>query len=175
MVPSVRFDDLTPGQEHAFEMLGHVDTIAATTLDQVVPAIECVVDASRRGLWSAGFVAYEAAPAFDRSLPVRGRRLGEPMPDLPPGLMSLEILGTYLGPGIAAAAAEMPEGSSAVFARRGRWLVVRINARERSTLTDLSTIRNRVLLDYRRKLADETLETYIEDLRQRADVTVAQP
>jgi len=99
----------------------------------------------------------------------------EPMPDLPPGSMSLEILGTYLGPGIAAAAAEMPEGSSAVFARRGRWLVVRINARERSTLTDLSTIRNRVLLDYRRKLADETLETYIEDLRQRADVTVAQP
>lgn len=99
----------------------------------------------------------------------------QPMPDLPPGFMSLEILGTYLGPGVAAAAAEMPEGSSAVFARRGRWLVVRVNEKERSTLTDLSTIRNRVLIDYRRNLADETLKTYIEDLRQRADISIAQP
>lgn len=97
------------------------------------------------------------------------------MPDLPPGLMSLEILGTYLGPGIAAAVAEMPEGSSAVFARRGRWLVVRINGKERSTLTDLSAVRNRVLIDYRRNLAEQSLRTYIEDLRQRADISVAQP
>lgn len=97
------------------------------------------------------------------------------MPDLPPGLMSLEILGNYLGPGIAAAAAEMPEGSSAVFARRGRWVVVRIDKKERSTLTDLNNIRNRVLVDYRRNLADTTLGNYIEGLRQRASITVAEP
>jgi hypothetical protein len=95
------------------------------------------------------------------------------MPDLPSELMSLEILGTYLGPGIAAAAAEMPEGSSAVFARRGRWLVVRVRQKERSSLTDLNTVRSRVLIDFRRNLADTTLRDYIEGLRQRASITVA--
>lgn len=99
----------------------------------------------------------------------------QPMPDLPAGLMTLDILAAYVGPGIAAAAAEMPVGSSAIFARRGRWLVVRIDDKERSTLTDLSTIRNRVLLDYRRNLAQQALETYIEDLRQRASISVATP
>ncbi len=99
----------------------------------------------------------------------------QPMPDLPAGLMTLEILSTYLGPGIAAAAAEMPEGSSAIFARRGRWLVVRINAKERATMTDLRAIRNRVLIDYRRNLADTTLRNYIDELRQRADIAVAMP
>jgi hypothetical protein len=97
------------------------------------------------------------------------------MPDLPPGLMTLEILSNYLGPGIAAAAAEMPAGSSAVFAHRGRWLVVRINAKERSALTDLGVIRNRVLIDYRRNLADTTLQNYIDGLRERADISVAMP
>ena len=97
------------------------------------------------------------------------------MPDLPSGPMSLEILATYLGPGIAAAVAEMPPGGSAVFARRGRWLIVRINDKERSALTDLGSIRNRVLIDYRRNLADQTLIRYLEDLRQRADIAVANP
>ncbi len=97
----------------------------------------------------------------------------QPMPDLPAGVMSLEILASYVGPGIAAAVAEMPIGSSAVFARRGRWLAIRINNKERETVTDVSTIRNRILIDYRRTLADQTLRNYIEDLRQRADVSVA--
>lgn len=96
----------------------------------------------------------------------------KPMPDMPPGVMSLEILASYVGPGIAAAVAEMPIDSSAVFARRGRWLVIRINAKERETLTDINTIRNRVLIDYRRTLADRTLQDYIEDLRQRANISV---
>ena len=119
-----------------------------------------------------------AAQAFDAALRTNDTTANDSVqavPDLPPGLMSLEILGTYLGAGIAAAAAEMPEGSSAVFARRGRWVVVRIDKKERSTLTDLNTIRNRVLVDYRRNLADTTLRTYIEGLRQRASITVAEP
>ncbi len=98
-----------------------------------------------------------------------------PIPDLPPGLMPLELLRDYLGPGVAAAAADMPVGSSAVFARRGRWLVVQVLEKKSAVVTDLGTIRNRVLLDYRRSLADQTLQDYLDDLRRRADLVVAQP
>ena len=98
-----------------------------------------------------------------------------PIPDLPPGLMPLELLRDYLGPGVAAAAADMPIGSSAVFARRGRWLVVQVLDKKSAVVTDLGTIRNRVLLDYRRSLADQTLQDYLDDLRRRADLIVAQP
>jgi hypothetical protein len=98
-----------------------------------------------------------------------------PIPDLPSGLTSVEILRDYLGPGIAAAAADMPAGSSAVFARRGQWLVVQVLEKASAVVTDLGKIRNRVLLDYRRKLADRTLREYLDDLRRRADVDVVQP
>jgi hypothetical protein len=98
-----------------------------------------------------------------------------PIPDLPPGLMPVELLRDYLGPGIAAAAADMPVASSAIFARRGRWLVVQVLEKKSAVVTDLSTIRNRVLLDYRRSLADRTLREYLDDLRRRADVDVVQP
>jgi para-aminobenzoate synthetase/4-amino-4-deoxychorismate lyase len=83
MVPSARFDDLTPGREHAFEFHGHRDTFVARSIEEVVPTIAAVAEASRAGLWAAGFVAYEAAPAFDPGLAVRHRRLGEPLPDVP--------------------------------------------------------------------------------------------
>jgi len=121
---------------------------------------------------SAAQLFIAALRADDSAVPQDGV---QPMPDLPSGLMSLEILGTYLGPGIAAAAAEMPEGSSAVFARRGRWLVVWIGDKERSALTDLAAVRNRVLVDYRRNLAEQTLTRYVEDLRQRAEISTATP
>ena len=98
-----------------------------------------------------------------------------PIPDLPPGLLPVELLRDYLGPGIAAAAADMPVGSSAVFARRGRWLVVQVLEKKSAVVTDLGTIRNRVLLDYRRSLADRTLREYLDDLHRRADVDVVQP
>jgi len=97
------------------------------------------------------------------------------MPDLPAGLIDVEMLRNYLGPAIAAAAAEMPAGSSAVFARRGRWLVIRVVDKEREAVTELDAIRNRVLLDYRRGLADRMLEDYLAYLRQRADVRIAAP
>ncbi len=98
-----------------------------------------------------------------------------PIPYLPPGLMPVEVLRDFLGPGITAAAADMPVGSSAVFARRGRWLVVQVLKKESAVVTDLNAIRNRVLLDYRRSLADQTLRDYLDDLRRRADVDVVQP
>jgi para-aminobenzoate synthetase/4-amino-4-deoxychorismate lyase len=41
-----------------------VETIVADRIDDVVPALEAVDAAVRRGLYAAGFVAYEAAAAF---------------------------------------------------------------------------------------------------------------
>ncbi len=98
-----------------------------------------------------------------------------PLPGLPAGLQPIERIRDYLGPGITAAATDMPNGSSAVFARRGRWLVVHVLEKESAVVTDLDPIRNRVLLDYRRSLAERTLREYIDDLRRRADVVVVQP
>jgi hypothetical protein len=97
------------------------------------------------------------------------------IPGLPSGLTPVEQLREFLGPGITAAAADMPPGSSAVFARRGRWLVVQVLEKESGVITDLDKVRNRVLLDYRRSLADQTLRDYLDDLRRRADVNVIQP
>lgn len=96
-----------------------------------------------------------------------------PMADLPAGLLPMEVAANYVGAGIAAAAANMPTGSSAVFARRGRWLVVRLRDKEISTVTDLDSVRNRVLIDYRRNQAEQLLGNYIDDLRQRADITLS--
>ena len=97
------------------------------------------------------------------------------IPEVPAGLAPTESLREFLGPAITAAAAEMPEGSSAVFARRGRWLVIRVNKKESAVIADLDPIRNRVLLDYRRTLADQMLTDYLDGLRQRADIRVIQP
>jgi para-aminobenzoate synthetase/4-amino-4-deoxychorismate lyase len=42
--------------------------LAATRLDEVRPLLREVESARRRGQWAAGFVSYEAAPAFDPAL-----------------------------------------------------------------------------------------------------------
>ena len=97
------------------------------------------------------------------------------VPGLPESPAPLERLRMFVGPAIAAAAADMPVGSSAVFARQGRWYVVRVNSREESAIADLSSIRSQVLLDYRRSLADEYLADYLNELRGRANVQVALP
>jgi len=111
----------------------------------------------------AGLRAGEAPAVDDNIRAVTG---------LPAGMLAAETVRDYLGPAITAAAAEMAEGTSAVFARRGRWLVVRVTGTEVAHVTDLDSIRNRVLLDYRRNLADDLLRNYLEDLRQRADIRV---
>ena len=45
--------------------------------------IEAAEAAAARGLWAAGFVAYEAAPGLDPSLTVAGRRPDDPFAKLP--------------------------------------------------------------------------------------------
>jgi parvulin-like peptidyl-prolyl isomerase len=110
----------------------------------------------------------------DGDQPVTGAGI-RTIPDLPAAIMSIEILRDYLGPAIAAAAIEMPIGSSAVFARRGRWIVVRVLEKESAVVTDLNSIRNQVIMDYRRSLADETLQIYLDDLRNKATIDIVLP
>ena len=78
-----RFDDLTPGQERSFEFADPVGVLEARRADEVGPIIAAAEAAASRGLWAAGFVAYEAAPGLDRALVVRERRVGDVFDDLP--------------------------------------------------------------------------------------------
>ncbi len=95
-----------------------------------------------------------------------------PVPGLPTAPAPLERLRMFLGPAIAAAAADIPAGNSAVFARQGRWYVVRVLEHAEATLASLDSIRSQVLLDYRRSLADGRLRDYLEELRRSADIVV---
>lgn len=98
-----------------------------------------------------------------------------PVAGLPDGPAPLERLRMFLGPAIAAAAADMPIGDVQVFTRQGRWYVVQVAARESSAVAELEAVRSQVLLDYRRQLASERLSEYVEDLKRRADIVVALP
>ena len=65
----VRFDDRLSGHRYGFRGRGEV--VAAHHIDEVIPAFECVESEVAGGRWAAGFVSYEAAPAFDDVLVVR--------------------------------------------------------------------------------------------------------
>ena len=73
-----RFDDLRPGGEGSFRYTEPAGVVEALRLDEVPSTIAAVEAACARGLFAAGFVAYEAAPAFDAHLRVR-----DPVPGLP--------------------------------------------------------------------------------------------
>jgi len=83
MTPRARFDDLTPGGERSFCLRGRRGAVVARTLDEVVPALDEVEQATRSGLWAAGYVAYEAAPAFDPALMVRIPGIHDPLRQMP--------------------------------------------------------------------------------------------
>ncbi len=77
-----RFDDLT-GASPSFRLVGPVGVLEATRAGEVVATIEAAEAAAGRGLWVAGFVAYEAAPGLDPVLVVRDRDPGDPFAALP--------------------------------------------------------------------------------------------
>ena len=81
--PCARFDDLSPEGSGSFGLIEPVATIVARRLDDVIAAMEQAEQAAREGLWVAGFVSYEAAPAFNPILTVRPPGLHDPMRDLP--------------------------------------------------------------------------------------------
>jgi para-aminobenzoate synthetase/4-amino-4-deoxychorismate lyase len=81
-VIEARFDDLT-GASPSFKLTEPVGVVEAMHPDEVVPALAAAEAAAARGLWVAGFVAYEAAPGFDPSLVVRSRAATDPFARLP--------------------------------------------------------------------------------------------
>lgn len=97
------------------------------------------------------------------------------VPGLPSAALPPERLRMFLGPAIAAATLEMPERSTAIFARQGRWYVVHVAAHEAESRADLSAVRSQALIDYRRALAQDALRDYLDGLLQRADVTMVAP
>lgn len=78
-----RFDDLSAGPAASFRFTGAAGTIEARTPAEVIPALEQLVAASKSGLWSAGYVAYEAAPGLDPHLEVRSRPPGDAFAEMP--------------------------------------------------------------------------------------------
>lgn len=74
-----RFDDLTPGGA-SVRFAEPVGVLEATRLPEVAPTIAAAEAAAQRGLWVAGFVAYEAAPGLDPALGVRPRRADDRLP-----------------------------------------------------------------------------------------------
>ena len=58
-------------------------TVVARELDEVVPALLRVEELTTEGLWAGGYVAYEAAPAFNPMLKVAQPIPGDPFSDMP--------------------------------------------------------------------------------------------
>ncbi len=67
----MRFDDLTPGGGASFALHGPVGELVATDLSTVAATVDAAQRAAETGQWVAGWIAYEAAPAFDDALPIR--------------------------------------------------------------------------------------------------------
>jgi para-aminobenzoate synthetase/4-amino-4-deoxychorismate lyase len=77
-----RFDDLGPGGS-SFRLIGPAGVLEARRTDEVAGVIDAAESAAGRGLWAAGFVAYEAAPGLDPALAVRTRPPGDALAELP--------------------------------------------------------------------------------------------
>ena len=73
-----RFDDLVVG--HAFELEEQEELFVCQHAEQMPEILRAVDAAVARGRYAAGFVAYEAAPAFDPALSVRGVDASVPTP-----------------------------------------------------------------------------------------------
>ncbi|HXF73029.1 MAG TPA: bifunctional anthranilate synthase component I family protein/class IV aminotransferase [Actinomycetota bacterium] len=83
MAIEARFDDLSRPGAPSFRLVGPVGVVEARRPEEVAGVLEAAEAAARRGLWAAGFVAYEAAPGLDPGLAVRPRPTGGPFADLP--------------------------------------------------------------------------------------------
>ena len=67
-----RFDDLT-GSSDSFRLVGPVGVLEALRPEEVPGTISAAEGAAARGMWVAGYVAYEAAPGLDPAMRVCDR------------------------------------------------------------------------------------------------------
>lgn len=79
---TARFDDLRPRHRRSFQLEGPARIFSAATVDDVVDVLARVDRLVRAGNWVAGWVSYEAAPAFDTAMAVRDAD-GSAFADLP--------------------------------------------------------------------------------------------
>ena len=66
-----RFDDLRPHRRRSFQLDDPIEVYSATDVADVRSVLDAAEAAVAGNRWVAGFVTYEAAPAFDESLVVR--------------------------------------------------------------------------------------------------------
>jgi para-aminobenzoate synthetase/4-amino-4-deoxychorismate lyase len=66
-----RFDEVGADGQRSVELTGLQDRVEAWTVPEVMDVLARAQSAARAGSYVAGFVSYEAAPAFDRALAVR--------------------------------------------------------------------------------------------------------
>lgn len=83
MTTLARLDDLRPSRRRSALFTDQVGEIVAASIEDVVPALIRVEEATASGLWAVGYLGYEAAPAFDSDLAVVSRRPGSIHSDLP--------------------------------------------------------------------------------------------
>jgi para-aminobenzoate synthetase / 4-amino-4-deoxychorismate lyase len=70
-VIQARFDDLRPGRRRSFSLEHPIEVLEARSQGEVVAVLARVDELVRAGRWVAGWVTYEAAPAFDPAFEVR--------------------------------------------------------------------------------------------------------
>ena len=71
MTPRARFDDLRPRSRRSFTLDGFRTALVATDTSAVIDVLADVERQVVAGRWVAGFVTYEASPAFDPAFVVR--------------------------------------------------------------------------------------------------------
>ncbi|MST31169.1 hypothetical protein GHK86_00290, partial [Acidimicrobiaceae bacterium USS-CC1] len=93
--PRCRFDHTVAGSRESLELVDPVGELVAWEPGEVVGVLEEAERRAAGGCWLGGFVAYEAAPAFDPALGVRADPPGGDRPSLP-----LAWFGVYRGSGV---------------------------------------------------------------------------
>lgn len=75
MNPLLSFDFKNQqGKEKAFTFEDPLDVFVATTIAEVLPTLNKVQEAVKNGYYAAGYLSYEAAPAFDRAFRVNSNQ-----------------------------------------------------------------------------------------------------
>lgn len=112
------------GQRLTLAFDAPVATLAAPTLAEVPAVLDAAMAAAHAGRWVVGWVAYEAAPAFDAALRVRPAA----------GPLPLAAFAVYAAPGMGDAPDPADDGPDF---RCGRWCATTSEAHDRAAIDAL--------------------------------------